>query len=98
MEDSKAQVAGIQAGDKIKEVNGKKQYIIKKTLDEVLAKCNGEELAVVIDRNGEEKSYTFAPRRRKKYNYTGIAISSENGASTKIAAISAKKSSQKNKD
>ena len=37
----------------------------KKDLDEVLAKCNGEELAVVIDRNGEEKSYTFAPKRRK---------------------------------
>lgn len=88
MEDSKAQVVGIQAGDKIKEVNGKTIHY-KKDLDEILAKCNGEELAVVIDRNGEEKSYTFAPRE-EKYNYTGIAISSADGASTKIAAISAK--------
>lgn len=88
MEDSKAQVAGIQAGDKIKEVNGKAIHY-KKDLDEILSKCNGEELTVVIDRNGEEKSYTFAPRE-EKYNYTGIAISASNGTNTKIAAISAK--------
>ena len=72
MEDSKAQVAGIQAGDKIKEVNGKVIHY-KKDLDEILSKCNGEELTVVIDRNGEEKSYTFTPRE-EKYKYTGIAI------------------------
>ncbi len=88
MEDSKAQVAGIQAGDKIKEVNGKVIHY-KKDLDEILSKCNGEELTVVIDRNGEEKSYTFTPRE-EKYNYTGIAISASNGTNTKIAAISAK--------
>lgn len=86
MEDSKAQIAGIQAGDKIKKVNGKTIHY-KKDLDEILSKCNGEELVVVIDRNGEEKTYTFAPRE-EKYNYTGIAVSASNGASTKIAAIS----------
>lgn len=88
MEDSKSQVAGIQAGDRIKEVNGKAIHY-KKDLDEILSRCNGEELTVVIDRNGEEKSYTFAPRE-EKYNYTGIAISASNGTNTKIAAISAK--------
>lgn len=88
MEDSKAQIAGIQAGDKIKKVNGKTIHY-KKDLDEILSKCNGEELTVVVDRNGEEKSYTFAPRE-EKYNYTGIAISASNETNTKIAAISAK--------
>lgn len=88
MEDSKAQVAGIQAGDKIKKVNGKTIHY-KKDLDEILKKCNGEELVVVVDRNGEEKTYTFAPRE-EKYNYTGIAISGSGEANTKIAAISNK--------
>lgn len=88
MEDSKAHMVGIQTGDKIKKVNGKTIHY-KKELDEVLAKCNGNDLTVIVERNGEEKSYTFAPRE-EKYNYTGIAVSASGGASTKIAAISNK--------
>lgn len=88
MENSKAQIVGIQAGDKIKKVNGKTIHY-KKDLDEVLAKCNGEDLTVVIERNGEEQTYTFSPKE-EKYNYTGIAISASGGTNTKVAAISNK--------
>ncbi len=88
MEDSKAQTAGIQAGDKIKKVNGKTIHY-KKDLDEILQKCNGENLTVVIERNGKEQTYTFSPKE-EKYNYTGIAISASGGTNTKIAAISNK--------
>ena len=86
MENSEAQLAGLQSGDKIIKVNGKTIHY-KTDLDDALAKCNGEDLTVVIERNGEQQTYTFAPKE-EKYNYTGIAISTSGEANTKIAAIS----------
>lgn len=88
MENTGAQIAGLQAGDKIIKINNKTIHY-KTDLDEALAKCNGEDLTVEIERNGEKQTYTFAPRE-EKYNYTGIAISTSGGDNTKIAAISPK--------
>lgn len=86
MENSTAQLAGLQSGDKIIKVNGKTIHY-KTDLDDALAKCDGEDLIVVVERNGEEQTYTFAPKE-EKYNYTGIAISTAGEANTEIAAIS----------
>lgn len=78
----------MQSGDKIIKVNGKTIHY-KTDLDEVLKKCTGEDLEVIIERNGKQMEFTFAPRA-EKYNYTGIAISATGEANTKIAAISSK--------
>ena len=80
-----AQSVGIQKNDKILKINGKKiRY--KKDLDRELEKSNGEELDILIERNGEKLSFKFAPKE-EKYNYTGIAISNEKEPSTKILAV-----------
>ena len=88
IENSGAQIVGLQSGDKIVKLNGKTIHY-KTDLDNALAKCNGENVTVVIERNGEEQTYTFNPKE-EKYNYTGIAISTSGEANTKIAAISSK--------
>lgn len=82
---SGAEIAGIEAGDKIVMVNNKMVHY-KTDLDKVLKKCNGEDITVVVERNGEKLKYTFAPQE-EKYNYTGIAISTSSGENTKIASI-----------
>lgn len=88
MEDSSAKISGIQAGDKIIKVNNKRVHY-KKDLDDALKKCDGKELNVVIQRDGKEYVYTFAPKE-EKYNYTGIAISNSGKSNTTIAGISKK--------
>ena len=85
IENSNAQIAGIMSGDKIVKINGKTIHY-KSDLDEALEKCNGENLKVVIERNGEEREFTFKPSE-EKHNYTGIAISASGEDNTKIAAI-----------
>lgn len=79
---------GLQNGDKIIKINNRTIHY-KTDLDDALAKCNGNELTVVIERNGEELEFTFTPRE-EKYNYTGIAIGTSGEANTKIAALSPK--------
>lgn len=86
MENSGSQIAGLQSGDKIIKLNNENIHY-KKDLDNVLAKCNGENLTVVIERDGEQKTYSFEPKE-EKYNYTGISISPSEKENTKIAAIS----------
>ena len=88
MENSDAQIVGLQSGDKIIKLNGKTIHY-KTDLDDVLAKCNGDNVTVVIERNGEKQTYTFTPKE-EKYNYTGIAISTSEENNTKIAAIESK--------
>ena len=85
MESSTAQLAGLQTGDKIIKVNGKTIHY-KTDLDDILEKCNGEDLTVIIERNGEQQTYTFAPVE-EKYNYTGIAVSASGADNTKVSAI-----------
>lgn len=80
-----AQVAGLQENDRILEIDGKK--IKNKTdLDNVLEKSNGNELNIVIERNGEEKELRLKPTE-EKYNYTGIAVSATGEKLTEIAAL-----------
>ena len=88
MEDSSAKISGIQAGDKIIKVNNKRVHY-KKDLDDALKKCDGKDLNVVIQRDGKEYVYTFAPKE-EKYNYTGIAISNSGKSNTTIAGVSKK--------
>ena len=52
--DFTAEQAGIYAGDKIEKINGKK-IKTKTDIDDILQNSNGEELAIQIERNGEEK-------------------------------------------
>ena len=80
-----AQIAGLQENDKIIEIDGKK-IKNKADLDEALEKFNGNELSILIERNGEEQELKFKPTE-EKYNYTGIAVNTASDELTKIAAL-----------
>jgi membrane-associated protease RseP (regulator of RpoE activity) len=58
---SAAQAAGIQAGDEVVSINGKKVTEWYKDV-EVIRQSNGSELTLVLDRNGEEIVVTAAAR------------------------------------
>lgn len=85
MENSGALIAGLQSEDKITKINGKTIHY-RSDLDKALEKCNGEDITVIVDRNGENQTYTFKPQE-EKYNYTGIAISTSGENNTTIAVI-----------
>lgn len=93
IENTNAQVVGIQAGDKIKKINGKTIYY-KTDFDKAMEKSKGEEVEVVIERNGEEKSFRFMPME-EKYNYTGIAISGKAEEGTMVTAVAPKSPAEK---
>lgn len=59
-----AESSGIESGDKIIKVAGKK---VKTALDitEIMADSNGEEIIVTIERNGEEKNISIIPTEVK---------------------------------
>ncbi len=86
IENTDAQIIGLQAEDKIVKINNKTIHY-KNDLDEVLENCTGEDIEVVVERNGETRTYKFAPEE-EKYNYTGIAVYNSKEDSTKIAEIS----------
>lgn len=83
-----AEIAGLQSGDEIIKVNGRKVHY-KKDLDKALDKSNGEPLNLIIRRNGKEETIIIDPMV-EKYNYTGIAIQTNGKNNTKIAAIYSK--------
>lgn len=67
-----AQTAGLQPGDKIIEGNGK-NIKSKKDLNQLLAKSQGEEIKVKIERNGETIEYDIKPSEIKS-RVTGIYL------------------------
>src|SRR5699024_589406 len=73
-----------QAGDEIISINNKK-IKNKSDLDDILDNSDGNEINVVVNRNGEEITFNIKPTE-EQYNYTGIAVSAT-GTSTEIAAI-----------
>ena len=79
-----AELAGLQAGDEIISINNKK-IKNKSDLDDILDNSDGNEINVVVNRNGEEITFNIKPTE-EQYNYTGIAVSAT-GTSTEIAAI-----------
>ena len=86
-----AENIGIQSGDKIVRINGKK---VKKQADinKIVTESNGEELTLQIKRNGQILEYKTSPTT-VEYNSTGIYLESEN--STKIQGFDSTQSVQK---
>ena len=84
MENTVAETSGVQPGDKIVKINGKNIHY-KTDLENALENYNGNDLEVVVERNGEKITYNILPVE-EKYNYTGIAIST-NLQATKIAGV-----------
>lgn len=85
-----AESVGLQSGDIIKKINGKK---VKRQSDinEIVTNSNGEELTVEIERNGEKIDYKISPTILE-YNSTGIYLESE--TSTKIQGFDSSASVQ----
>ncbi len=67
-----AEQVGIQSGDKIIEIDGKKVNN-KYDLDDVMEKLKGEEILVKVDRNGEILEYNIKPTEVKS-KVTGIYL------------------------
>ncbi len=72
MEGYSAEQVGIQSGDKIIEIDGKKVNN-KYDLDDVMEKSNGEEILVKVDRNGQTLEYNIKPTEVKS-KVTGIYL------------------------
>lgn len=80
-----AESAGIEVGDKILKINNKK--IVNLTdINEVLNKNKGEEVTVLIERNGEKIDIKLVPTE-VKYKSTGIYLQSLEKKTTEIAAV-----------
>ena len=75
-----AEASGIQSGDIIKKINGKKVRI-KSDIDKIMEKCNGEELSFLIERDGKMLEIKLKPTPDEYYT-TGMYLEAEN--STKI--------------
>ncbi|MBR2705279.1 MAG: RIP metalloprotease RseP [Clostridia bacterium] len=71
---------GIQSGDVIKKINGKKVRI-QSNVSKIMEKTEGNEVTLLIDRNGESKEIKLIPTA-KEYRTTGIYMEAED--STKI--------------
>lgn len=80
-----AQTAGLQENDKILKIDGKK-IKNKADLDEALEQSNGNEVSILIERDGKEQELKIKPTE-EKYNYTGIAVNTSNDKLTEIAAL-----------
>lgn len=75
------QSIGIQPGDTIEKINGK-TVRRQSDINNIVKKSNGEELTILIDRNGEKIEYKTKPMTRK-YNATGMYFDSENDTEIK---------------
>lgn len=78
-----AQISGLQSGDEIKEINGKK-VINQEDINEQVSKSKGEKIKVLIKRDDNLLEYEIIPNE-VKYKETGIYL--KEGDSTKIVAL-----------
>lgn len=83
-----AQISGLQAGDEIKEINGKK-VINQEDVNRQVSKSKGEKVKVLIKRDDKLLEYEVIPNE-VKYKETGIYL--KEGDSTKVVAIRGRKS------
>ena len=84
LQGSAAELVGIQSGDIIEKINGKKVRI-QSDINDILSENNGEELILIIDRAGKKIEQRIVPSVQEYYT-TGIYLEAEN--STKIQAFS----------
>lgn len=91
-----ASEVGIISGDKIEEINNKK-IRLKSDIDEILQKCNGEELTLLIERNNEEKEIKLKPTE-KYTKSTGIYVSQAQTGDKATQIIQIEKGSNAEKD
>lgn len=87
-----AEMAGVQAGDKIEKINGKKVHT-KQDIDNWMEKANGEEFTITIERKGEKQEIKVKPTA-KEYRNTGIYLKAS-GQSNKIITVGAGSSAEK---
>ena len=80
-----AQDAGIQIGDKILKINNKR-ITTSTDINEILNKNNGEEVSVLLERNGEKQTINIKPTAIK-YHSTGIYLQALESKSTEIVAL-----------
>lgn len=64
---------GIQAGDKILKINGK-AILHKGDFDKAMVKSKGEEIEVLIEREGEEKIFNVKPMEENGNYYMGVYL------------------------
>ena len=75
-----AESCGIQSGDKIKKINGK-SVKIQPDVSKIMEKTEGNEITLLIERNGESKEFKLTPTPEEYYT-TGIYMEAED--STKV--------------
>ena len=88
MENYAAQVSGIEQGDKILKIDGKKVYT-KNDIDKIMEQATGEKITITLQRKDKQEDITLIPTKQE-YKNTGIylkAISS--GETTKIITVGA---------
>ena len=84
----------IVEGDKIVKIDNKTMHT-KNDIDKALEKSQGNEIHIVIQRNGENKDIYIEPTKKDYYN-TGIYLKSiTSGESTKILTIGASSAAEK---
>ena len=88
IKDYAAEISGIEQGDKIVKIDGKKVRT-KNDIDKIIKRTKGEELTITVEREGTQKDIKLIPTVQE-YKNTGIYLKSiENGENTKIITIGA---------
>lgn len=83
-----AEISGIQQGDKIVKINGKKVYT-KNDIDKIMQEADGKQMLITIQRDKNQEDISLIPTKQE-YKNTGIYLKSINsGESTKILTIDA---------
>ncbi|MCM1178706.1 MAG: site-2 protease family protein [Clostridium sp.] len=89
-EDSPAKEAGIQEGDVITHFNGHRIYNFREILIYMQFEQSGEDITLVVERNGEEKEYAFMPVKTENGYLMGISSAGyEKGNALQVVKYSA---------